>query len=61
MTLCQQLHILLRHVDAVRRRRRNVEQMMAVQYLRGREPVALEAVVVLLFCLRQMQLHLQTV
>ena len=56
MALGQQLHILLRHMDAVRRDRGHVEHMMAVEYLRGRQTVFLHARVVFLFCLGQVHL-----
>ena len=61
MPLCQQLHILLRHMDAVGRDGRHVEHMVAVEHLRGREAVLLHALVVLLLRLGQMDLQLQAV
>ena len=61
MALGQQLHILLRHMDAVRRDHGHVEHMMAVEHLRGRQTVFLHARVVFLLRLGQVHLQLQAV
>ena len=55
--LGEQAHILLRQPDAVRRDGGYVEKMMAVEQLRGRQPVFFDALVMLALRLGEVHLH----
>ena len=60
LALSQQTHILRFEPHAMRRNRRRVKNVVAVEHLRGRQPVALLARLVLGFRLGQVDVHPDT-